>query len=91
MAQRSRISDRDDWFDIWYEDKQSMISTMVRNMASDLDNGYDYFGNAIRSQQDMITAYKVDFDQTMDMFKTMNDKDVNRWCFYDLKKRGAIE
>ena len=91
MAARCSIKDRDDWFDIWYEDKISMIDTMVKNMASDLENGYDYFGNSIRSQQDMINAYKADFDATMDSFKTIDDKAINRWCFFDLKKRGVIE
>ncbi len=86
----SRLSDRDDWFDIWFSDKQSMIEVMVKNMMSDLDNGYDYFGKSIREQRDVIEAYKAKFDAEMDSFKTMDEKDVNRWCFYDLKKRGAI-
>jgi len=31
----ARLTDRNDWFDLWYEDKQSMIATMARNMAAD--------------------------------------------------------
>ena len=86
-----RITDRDDWFDIWFEDKQSMIDIMVSNMTSDLENGYDYFGKSITDQRQMIDEYKQEFDRIMEMFKTMTEKEVNRWCFYDLKKRGAIE
>ena len=88
---RVRITDRDDWFDIWFEDKQSMIDTMVRNMTSDLENGYDYFGKSITNQKNMIDEYKKEFDKNVDMFKTMTEKEVNRWCFYDMKKRGVIE
>lgn len=86
-----RITDRDDWFDIWFEDKQSMIDIMVRNMTSDLENGYDYLGKSITDQRQMIDEYKKEFDENMDMFKTMTEKEVNRWCFYDMKKRGVIE
>lgn len=91
MANKAKITDRTDWFDIWFGDKQSMIDTMVKNMAADLDAGYNYFGQCIRNQQEAIAAYKAEFDKDMDMFKYMEEREVNRWCFYDLKKRGAIE
>lgn len=87
----ARITDRDDWFDLWFEDKQGMIGTMVRNMTADLEAGYNYFGNSIRRQVEQIEAYKAEFDHQMDEFKMMDEKAVNRWCFYDMKKRGAIE
>lgn len=87
---RSRITDRDDWLDVWQEDKENILFTMIKNMTSDLDNGYDYFGKSIVEQRKTIEDYKKDIDSTWDMFKTMEEKEVNRWCFYDLKKRGAI-
>jgi len=87
----SRVTDRNDWFDIWFTDKECMIECMVRNMAADLDAGYDYFGNSIRSQREAIEAYKADFEKQLDEFKLMDEKQVNRWCFYDMKKRGVIE
>ena len=87
----SRVNDRDDWFDIWFEDKKAMLTTMVKNMASDLDNGYDYFGNCIRNQRESIERYQDQFNDEMDSFKAMDEKQVNRWCFYDMKKRGVIE
>ena len=86
-----RITDRNDWFELWYEDKQSMVNVMVQNMTSDLKAGYDYFGNSIRRQVEEIEAYKAEFDKQMDEFKGMDEKEVNRWCYYDMKKRGAIE
>lgn len=87
----ARLSDRTDWFDIWFDDKKSMISTMVKNMAADLEAGYDFFGASIQRQQQEIDTYRAKFDSEMDAFKTMDEKEVNRWCFYDLKKRGAID
>lgn len=86
-----RVTDRDDWFEIWFEDKKAMMATMVKNMASDLDAGYDYFGNSIRNQREMIERYQAQFDSERDTFKTMDEYTVNRWCFYDMKKRGVIE
>ncbi len=86
-----RMTDRDDWFDLWFEDKQNMVDTMIKNMAADLVAGYDYFGACITNQRKMIDNYKAQFDAEMDSFKTMDEKQVNRWCYYDMKKRGVIE
>ena len=86
----SRITDRTDWFEIWFEDKQSIINTMVGNMTADLNAGYDYFGKAIQNQRNEIENYKNEFDKQMMEFASMDEKTVNRWCFYDLKRRGAI-
>lgn len=86
----ARVTDRNDWFDIWFADKQGMIDCMIRNMAADLEAGYDYFGNSIRSQREAIETYKAEFDRQVDEFKMMDEKQVNRWCFYDMKKRGVI-
>lgn len=86
----ARITDRNDWFDVWFEDRESILSTMVRNMTSDLNAGYDYFGQSITKQKQEIAEYKAQTDKTLDMFKDMDEKAVNRWCFYELKKHGAI-
>jgi hypothetical protein len=90
MSYRSRVTDRDDWFEIWEDDKESILQTMIKNMASDLDHGYDYFGKSITEQRKAIEEYRKEIDDAYDKFKSMEDKEVNRWCFYDLKKRGAI-
>ena len=81
---------KNDWFEIWFADKQSVLETMVRNMAADLDAGYNYFGNCIRKQRSEIAEYKAQFDEECDKLKEMDEKKANRWCYIDLKKRGAI-
>ena len=86
----ARITDRNDWFDVWFEDRESILNTMIRNMTSDLNAGYDYSGQNITKQKKEIAEYKVQTDKTLDMFKDMDEKAVNRWCFYELKKHGAI-
>ncbi len=86
-----RVTDRNDWFDLWFEDKQNMVDTMIKNMAADLAASYDYFGACITNQREMIDSYKAQFDAEMDSFKAMDEKQVNRWCYYDMKKRGVIE
>lgn len=88
---KNTIIGNETWFDMWYSDKQNMLDTMIRNMQADLDCGYDYFGKSITSQRDMIDEYKKNFDAQMDKFKEMEDNVVNRWCYYDMKKRGVIE
>lgn len=81
---------KNDWFEIWFEDKTSMLDTMVGNMAADLEVGYDYFGNCIRRQQEEINEYKARFDEECEKLKDMDENKANRWCYIDLKKRGAI-
>lgn len=86
----ANIKDRDDWFDIWFNDKQSILATMVSNMADDLKVGYDYFGACITRQRQEIENYRKAIDDQLDKFKTMDENSVERWCFYELKKTGAI-
>ena len=78
------------WFELWFEDKESILSTMVSNMQSDLDAGYNPSGNSIQSQIAEIANYKASIDSKLDEFSKMDEKSVNRWCYYDLKRRGAI-
>lgn len=88
---RTKISDRIDWFELWQDDRECMLSTMIRNMAADLNAGYDYFGRCIINQREEIENYKKETESAFDLFKAMTEEQVNRWCFYDLKKRGVIE
>ena len=78
------------WFEIWVDDKENIVDTMVRNMRADLDAGYNYFGDCIRKQREAIDAYKKAFDDQLMAFTDMDDAKRNRWCYYDLLRRGAI-
>ena len=80
-----------DWFEIWFADKQSILDTMIKNMVSDLEAGYDYFGASIVRQQAEINFYKVQFDHELEILKNKDEKTANRWCYLDLKQRGAID
>lgn len=90
LMARQRVWDSQDWYEIWCADRESMIFTMVRNLASDLDAGYNYFGNCITRQREMIEAFQREYEETLDSFKMMTDAQIIRWCYFDLKKRGAI-
>lgn len=81
---------REEWFEIWLDDKQAMLATMVRNMAADLEAGYDYFGSCISRQREMIAAYKAEFDAQLMSFADMTEEKRNRWCYYDMLRRGVI-
>lgn len=88
---RARVTDSDDWFNMWFEDKETIIDTMVRNMTADLDAGYDYFGTSMIKERAELEEYKRKFDAEIEKLKTMSNDEANRWCFYDMKKRGVIE
>lgn len=81
---------KNNWLEIWMEDKESMVETMIKNMTSDLEAGYDYFGKSIREQREMIDSYKREFDLQMKALGLMDEKKVQWWCYMDLKRRGAI-
>ena len=81
---------KQDWFEIWKSDKESVLDTMIRNMVSDLENGYDYHGKSITTQREEIDAYKREFDLQMKALGLMDEKKVGWWCYMDLKRRGAI-
>lgn len=80
-----------DWFEMWFDDKRSILETMIRNLTSDLEAGYDPHGMCIGRQQCLIGMYKNQFDQEVDMLKNMTEVQANHWCRLDLKKRGAID
>lgn len=86
-----RYDNSENWFGIWVEDRKAMQETMVRNMTADLNVGYDYFGTSIVCQRFLIDEYKRQTDAQLDRFKTMREEEINRWCFYDLVQKGAIE
>jgi len=85
------MTDKIDWFEMWFTDKNAMLETMLRNMNSDLNAGYDYFGENITKQRQMIEDYQKEFDWNMKEFRYMKEKDVQRWCYYDMKRRGVID
>ena len=81
----------DEWFKIWYEDKVSILETMIRNMTADLECGYDYFGKSITEQREAIEVYKEKFDAEVMSFAEKTDEQRNKWCYYDMLRRGVIE
>lgn len=83
-------TERTDWFEIWCEDKQNIMNTMARNMAADLEAGYDFFGNSIQRQIKDMEAYRDAFNAEMDKIAEMEPSRVNHYCYVKLKKSGAI-
>lgn len=83
-------TERTDWFEIWCEDKRNILNTMARNMAADLEAGYDFFGNSIQRQIKEMDAYREAFHSEMDKIAEMEPSRVNHYCYVKLKKAGAI-
>lgn len=81
---------KQNWFNIWYEDKQAMVSTMMHNMTADIDAGYNPMGRSIQKQLRGIREYAEKFDEEMKGFRTMSEGQIQHWCYYDLVRRGAI-
>lgn len=80
-----------DFFAMWIIDKKAIVATMYRNLQADIDAGYNPIGNCIKRQREEISAYEKDIDNSLELFKSMPETDINKWCFYDMVKRGIIE
>ena len=80
------------WLQIWKKDTESLICCMVRNLASDIEAGYDPFGNSITNSINELVKYKSRREMEMKILQeTMNPEQINKWCWEDLIRRGAIE
>lgn len=80
-----------EWFTLWEQDKKNILSAMHRNLAADLDAGYNYMGQSIQKQLADIDEYKHEFDEQLMSFVGKSNKEIEDWCYWDLKRRGAIE
>ena len=79
------------YVDIWNEDKRGVIATMYRNLYADLSCGYDPTGAAITRQRAEIDQYIKAYNAQLDNFVNMSDEQTNKFCYYDMIKRGVIE
>ena len=83
--------ERINWLEMWCDDKESIIQTMIKNMQADYEAGYDWFGHSLTKQRAELEAYKAEYDEQYQMLMNMeDDKHLQRWCHMDLKRRGAI-
>ena len=82
---------KNEWFEIWLEDKNSILNCMKSNMEADLNAGYNRYCKSIIDQIDMIDNYQKSINEALENFKTMTEAEVDYWCYYDLKKREAID
>lgn len=86
-----KFKGRDDWFELWLGDRRSIEHTMRKNMQSDLDAGYNPDGCCIANQRANIALYEYTTDYCLSTFTEWGEEKINRWCYFDLLKRGAIE
>lgn len=90
----STVFDEVKWFEMWLADKESILVCMRHNIEADLNAGYDPEGVSIRTQKAEMRAYEEGIESTLsrltDMAVDKGIKAVNRWCYMDMKRRGAI-
>lgn len=82
---------KNEWFEMWLEDKNSILNCMKSNMEADLNAGYSRYCKSIIDQNEMIDSYSKSIDEALENFKSMTEAEVDHWCYYDLKKHGAID
>jgi Skp family chaperone for outer membrane proteins len=63
---------------------------MYRNISDDLEAGYNPDGECITKQRRDIESFLQKFNEEMDKIKEKTKQQVEHWCYYVLKKRGAI-
>lgn len=79
------------YVEMWLEDYESLIETAIRNMQSDLAAGYNPKGAAIALDIECIEELKSRRDAGIEKIAQFeSDSKANRWCYCDMKRRGAI-
>lgn len=78
------------WLNLWFEDKESILDTMRRNLTADIEAGYSLTGNSVRKQKAEIELYSIRFDEEAKRLREMEPSKALHWCYIDLKRRGAI-
>lgn len=78
------------WLEIWFEDRESMLETMRRNLAADIEAGYDVNGHLVRKQIVDIEEYEARFNTDAHRVREMEPAKAKHWCYVDLRRRGAI-
>lgn len=87
----SRYTKGIDYISMFFADIESLIITGHRNLCADLEAGYSLDSKAIKFEKDFIADCEKRRADAAERFKTMTDEEANRWAYYDLLKRGAIE
>lgn len=78
------------WIDLWFNDKISIINTMRKNLAADIEAGYYLNGCSVRKQLVEIEEYERNFDADIRKIRDMEPGRAKHWCYIDLKRRGVI-
>ena len=78
------------WLKIWFEDRESMLETMRRNLVADIEAGHDVNGHTVRKQIVEIEDYENQFQLDARRVREMEPAKAKHWCYVDLRRRGAI-
>ena len=76
------------YLNLWMDDKQSMINTMIRNMDSDAQAGYSIA--FIKKELKEIQQYITDYESKLDTILKLKDNEIELYCKVDLIASGAI-
>lgn len=82
---------RIDYIELWIDDYNSLIDCAVRNMQSDLAAGYNPHGKSIAADIECIREITARRDAGIEHIADFaDDRKASRWCYLDMKRRGAI-
>ena len=78
------------FYQLWLDDRQSILATMARNLSDDLFAGYDYNGASCCRQRAEMADYAAETAAKIAHLKTLDEKRRETVCRNWLKKSGAI-
>ena len=81
---------KNDWFAIWCADYEGLIETAIRNLCADLAVGYNPYGESVMRSRAVVDEFKTRYAEGLEKLKNFDEKQAGRWCYLDMKKRGAI-
>ena len=86
-----KYMDYESWFECWYSDSKNILAIMYSNMNSDIKAGYDVMGNTIKKELQEIEEYRAYINNTLDKFVSMDEKQIEKYCYFECLKKGCIE
>ena len=60
---------KNNWFEVWCADYDSLIMTAVRNLKADLEAGYNPNGASIKRSREVITEFETRYANGLEKMK----------------------
>ena len=80
-----------EWISMWNDDKRSVLATMMGNVKSDIEAGYEPWGYSVRQSMAEIAEFTAKWERQITELARLDTDAKGRKCFEWLKESGCID